>query len=251
MKVSDDVKIKENLKRYELANAVDSAVGMVISRDENGDISYNPSFIDFAKFHAVVTYLVEGVEFEDGDTFETIQSNEKLNKLVDTFLGDDDGEEIDDSVTPSFWWTGLNFNNDVNELIRFKKELYLSERNDVIREEARKAFESANTMNQLLTKLAEQNIKLVKKQIDIAEKNEEIANSMTPEEIAEMNRMLLNGKLNLDDLVESTAKRFAQESLSDERVNDIIASKNEQINALRERIDKLEKEHRKKSDDGK
>ena len=249
MKVSDDVKIKENLKRYETSNAVETAVDMVLSIDVNGNINYNPAFIDFAKFYAVVMYLVDGVEFEDDDTYETIQSNEKLNAIVNSFIGEFDIYGDDENEATKFWELGCHFVKDVEDLLRFRKQLYLDNRNEVLREEAKKAFTSATTMNQLLTKLAEENIKLIKKQLDIAEKNDAIAASMTPEEIAEMNRMLLSGKLNLDDLAENTARRFVQESLSDERVNDIVMAKNEQIRQLKEHIADMEKERQSKIDD--
>ena len=234
MKVTGKIKIKDDLKRYDYANAIDMAVDIVIHETADGDISYNPSYEEFAKLCGVAFYLVDGIEFEDTDDYRAVDSNQELFDVVSAFLrGNGD------------------FAIDFVQALDFRKTYLMDNRNNTLRESAKKAFESAVSANVLLEKVAEMNLKLTKKQLEIAEKNEEIAEQMTPEEIAEMNRMLINGKLNLDDVAESIIGTFTRTSLSDARTNEIIDAKNAQIRELQAYKTKTEKERQARLDDGK
>ena len=234
MKVTGEIKIKDDLKRYDYANAIDMAVDIVIHETADGDISYNPSYTDFGMLCGIAFYLVDGIEFEDSDNYSTIESNEELKRVIEMFLLDE-----------------YRFKDDFYELLDFRIDYLMDNRNKTLREAAKKAFESAISANTMLEKVAEMNLKLTKKQLEIAEKNEEVAEQMTPEEIAEMNRMLINGKLNLDDVAESIIGTFTRTSLSDARTNEIIDAKNAQIRELQAYKTKTEKERQARLDDGK
>lgn len=233
MKVFDDVRIKENVKRYELAPAVEAAVNMVIYKDENGEVVFNPCYQDFALFYNALVFFVDGIEFEEHDTYLTIQENEKVNALVNDFMKETD-YDID------FW-----------DLLEFKKDLYIREQNSAVVKSAEKAFETASEMNKLLTKVAKTNVKILEKQLEAAEKNNAIAEAMSPEEIADLNRMLLSGKLDLDRLSENIAKNYADIALSDSKTNEILEEKNRIIRDLQAYKEQTEKERLTRTDDGK
>lgn len=205
MKVSEDAKIREDLKRYEMVNAVDSAARMVISSNEDGEITYEPSMLGFALFYSTLLYFIDGVELEEDDTYETIQSNETVNAIWDDFI-----EETE---------LGHCFENDVRDVIEYRKKLYLDERNAVLRESARKAFDTAASMNSAAMKMAETNIKLLEKQVAIAEQNEAIAENMTPEEIANLNKLLASGEIDIEGMVNRVVEKYAQDILEKERQN--------------------------------
>lgn len=197
MKVNENVKIKENIKRYETANAVEAAADMIINMDENGVIRYEPYYTDFAIFYSVVLYLMDGVEFEDDDNYETIQSDEKVNAIVKKYLNSDEG---------------VDFRTDVDDVVRYRQRIYLSDRDIHLREASQKVLSASAELNEALKRVTETNIKLLEKQVAEAERTEEIASNMTPEEIADLNKLILSGKFDMNALADRMMERFTQQS---------------------------------------
>lgn len=197
MKVSENVKIKENIKRYETANAVENAADMIISMDENGVIRYEPYYTDFAVFYSIILYFVDGVEFEEDDDYETIQSDKKVNEIVDKFMSSD---------------RGFDFRFDVDDVVRYRQRIYLSDRDINLREASQKVLSASAELNDALKRVTETNIKLLEKQVAEAERTEEIASNMTPEEIADLNKLILSGKFDMNALADRMMERFAQQS---------------------------------------
>lgn len=196
MKVSKDAKVRD-IKRYETANAVENAVDMVIGIMDDGTIRYEPYYEDFALFYNVVLYFIDGVEFEEGDTYETIQSDPHVNDIVDKFMRSN---------------VGVDFAFDVRSIIEYRQEIYLSDRDAKLREAAKKSLESGVELNEALKRATETNIKLLEKQIAEAEKTEEIASNMTPQEIADLNKLILSGKFDMNALADRMMEKFAQQT---------------------------------------
>lgn len=83
MKITE-LKIKENIDPDVIAEVIE-----YISNACFVDGAYNPYYQGFAERMAIVQYFLDGIEFEDGDSLFIICELEDVKKLISKFYGDE------------------------------------------------------------------------------------------------------------------------------------------------------------------
>lgn len=82
MKITE-LKVKENITPEDIANAID-----FISDSCFVGGNYNPYYKLFAEKIAVMRFFLDGIEYEDGDSWFEMVENEDIKKLICKFFGD-------------------------------------------------------------------------------------------------------------------------------------------------------------------
>ena len=79
----ENLKIKENISFDDKVMAVDYIVGRLFEFDEDGFVSdYAPYYMEPAQVEAIVTFFMEGISFEDGETiYDSVIQNEEVNAI--------------------------------------------------------------------------------------------------------------------------------------------------------------------------
>ena len=80
------IEIKKNISMVDKVNAINLIVSSYFTNGE-----YTPYYSDMAQVMAVITYFVEGIEFEEGkDIYDVVMQDEELNDMVHDILLQDD-----------------------------------------------------------------------------------------------------------------------------------------------------------------
>ena len=80
------IEIKKNISMVDKVNAINLIVSSYFTNGE-----YTPYYSDMAQVMAVVTYFIEGIEFEEGeDIYNAVMQDEELNDMVHDILFEDD-----------------------------------------------------------------------------------------------------------------------------------------------------------------
>ena len=239
MKIEKNVRIKKDITIYDLANVIDTIVPFIIRKDENG-ITYTPYYKELGIRIGIAQYLIEGIEFEpDDDVLVEITNNKKLSELINQFS----------SISPKDYSFILS---NVTDIVEQKKQEYSAPDFSDIKERLLKSIEQEQTLNNL-------NIKLLKKQNTIlsqqAKANEfqmKVMESMTPEEVAELNKKLVSGEFNVDKVAEMTVQKYLESEIHKGKQKGLNDAKDTKITEL----GKYKAEHEAKNalaemDDGK
>ena len=80
------IEIKKNITMVDKVNAINLIVSSYFTDGE-----YTPYYSKMAEVMAVVTYFIEGIEFEEGeDIYDAVTQDEELNDMVHDILFEDD-----------------------------------------------------------------------------------------------------------------------------------------------------------------
>ena len=80
------IEIKKNITMVDKVNAINLIVSSYFTDGE-----YTPYYSDMAQVMAVVTYFIEGIEFEDDeDIYNAVMQDEELSDIVHDVLFEDD-----------------------------------------------------------------------------------------------------------------------------------------------------------------
>ena len=82
MKITD-LKIKDNITPEDIAEAIEFVVNSCFV---NG--GYNPYYKSFAEKIAIMRFFLDGIEYEDGDSWFEMSENGDIKKLINMFYGD-------------------------------------------------------------------------------------------------------------------------------------------------------------------
>lgn len=123
MKIGN-LKVKENISFDDKVMAVDYIVSRLFEFDEDGFVSdYVPYYMEPAQVEAIVTFFMEGIYFEDGETiYDSVIQNEEVNAMIDSFF-----VKSKRKTTLSYQQQVMRFIMEcVAEKLQFMKQLYLN-----------------------------------------------------------------------------------------------------------------------------
>ena len=196
------IEIKKNISIVDKVNAINLIVSSYFTNGE-----YTPYYSDMAQVMAVVTYFIEGIEFEnDEDIYTAVMQDEELNDMVHDILFEDDMIFVKDNA---------------KDKVEFLKQKIIHSHADMD-----KIIEACNVIIDSLENFSKLNIKEMKK--------EDMQNaSIVLEKLASNN--------NLTPEVISNVLKDAVGFKMDEATEEILDSKNEQIRGLKEENKELRK----------
>ena len=196
------IEIKKNISIVDKVNAINLIVSSYFTDGE-----YTPYYSKMAEVMAVVTYFIEGIEFEEGeDIYNAVMQDEELVDIVHDILFEDDMIFVKDNA---------------KDKVEFLKQKIIHSHADMD-----KIIEVCNVIIDSLENFSKLNIKEMKK--------EDMQNaSIVLEKLASNN--------NLTPEVISNVLKDAVGFKMDEATEEILDSKNEQIRGLKEENKELRK----------
>lgn len=196
------IEIKKNISIVDKVNAINLIVSSYFTDGE-----YTPYYSKMAEVMAVVTYFIEGIEFEEGeDIYDAVMQDEDLVDIVHDILFEDDMIFVKDNA---------------KDKVEFLKQKIIHSHADMD-----KIIEVCNVIIDSLENFSKLNIKEMKK--------EDMQNaSIVLEKLASNN--------NLTPEVISNVLKDAVGFKMDEATEEILDAKNEQIRGLKEENKELRK----------
>ena len=196
------IEIKKNISMVDKVNAINLIVSSYFTNGE-----YTPYYSDMAQVMAVVTYFIDGIEFEnDEDIYTAVMQDEELVDIVHDVLFEDDMIFVKDNA---------------KDKVEFLKQKIIHSHADMD-----KIIEACNVIIDSLENFSKLNIKEMKK--------EDMQNaSIVLEKLASND--------NLTPEVISNVLKDAVGFKMDEAAEEILDSKNEQIRGLKEENKELRK----------
>ena len=196
------IEIKKNISIVDKVNAINLIVSSYFTDGE-----YTPYYSKMAEVMAVVTYFIEGIEFDEGeDIYDAVMQDEDLVDIVHDILFEDDMIFVKDNA---------------KDKVEFLKQKIIHSHADMD-----KIIEACNVIIDSLENFSKLNIKEMKK--------EDMQNaSIVLEKLASNN--------NLTPEVISNVLKDAVGFKMDEATEEILDAKNEQIRGLKEENKELRK----------
>ena len=219
MKIEKNVRIKKDITIYDLANVIETIVPFIIRRDEDG-ITYTPYYEELGTHVGIAKYLIEGIEFEeDDDILDEISNNKKLSELIAQF-----------SNTNPEDYSFISTN--VTDIVEQKKQEYSTPDFSDIKERLLKSIEQEQILNNLNIKLAKKQNTILSQQAKANEYQMKVMESMTPEEVAELNKKLVSGEFNVDKVAEMTIQKYLDSEIHKKNEKELIDAQAEKITEL-------------------
>ena len=216
-----NIKLKDEITRYDLINVINTIVDLVIYKDDDGTVQYKPYDKDFAFEIGVTNFIMDGVDLSNVVDFdEFINSNQGILDCLKEFK--------DNHVNDYLYIRSIS-----EDMIEFKKKELLN-RNDEINAKLMKALETEEKLNELSLELARKQAKILEQQIKSNEYEEEIAERMTPEEVAKLNQMFLSGEFDVNQMVDKVLEKYLDSAEHKDKINELLDEKNNQIVELSE-----------------
>ena len=219
MKIEKIVRIKKDITIYDLANVIETIVPFIIRKDEDG-ITYTPYYEELGMNIGIAKYLIEGIEFEKGDDIlDEILNNKKLSELIAQFS----------TINPKDYSFIMN---NVADIVGQKKQEYSAPDFSDIKERLLKAIEQEQMLNNLNIKLAKKQNTVLSQQAKANEYQMKVMESMTPEEVAELNKKLVSGEFNVDKVAEMTVQKYLDSEIHKKNEKELIDAQAEKITEL-------------------
>lgn len=219
MKINGEVKIKDNITIFDLADVIDTVVSFIIRKDNNG-IKYTPYYKEIGYAIGVVRYLIEGIEIEEGDDiYSESNRNKEISNVLDTF----------NMKYPSKYEFIMD---NVADIVEQKKQEYSAPDFTDIKEQLKKSIAQEHALNDLNIKLAKKQNTLLSQQIKANEYQMKVMDSMTPEESAELNKKLLSGEYDINKVTEMAVKQYLESGIHKGKEKELIESQQATIHDL-------------------
>ena len=221
MNIIGEVKIKENITIYDLANVIETVVSFII-RKENGEIKYRPYYKELALNIAIIQYLIDGIEIEKDDDTDSILSG--INEHYEIL------EALNYFVQSSDHYIFIMDN--VKDIVEQKKQEYSAPDFSDIKERLLKSIEQEQMLNNLNIKLAKKQNTILSQQTKANEYQMQVMESMTPEEVAELNKKLVSGEFNVDKVAEKTVQKYLDSEIHKKNEKEVIDAQAQKITEL-------------------
>lgn len=216
-----NIKLKDEITRYDLINVINTIVDLVIYKDDDGAVQYKPYDKDFAFEIGVTNFIMDGVDLSNvADFDEFINSNQEILDCL---------KEFKNNHAKNYSY----IKSMSEDMIEFKKKELLN-KNDEINAKLIKALETEEKLNELSLELARKQAKILEQQIKSNEYEEEIAERMTPEEVAKLNQMFLSGEFDANQMVDKVLEKYLDSAEHKDKINELLDEKNNQIVELSE-----------------
>ena len=219
MKIEKNVRIKKDITIYDLANVIETIVSFIIRKDGDG-ITYTPYYEELGTNVGIAKYLIEGIEFEeDDDILDEISNNKKLSELIAQFF----------TINPKDYSFIMN---NVTDIVEQKKQEYSAPDFSDIKERLLKSIDQEQMLNNLNIKLAKKQNTILSQQTKANEYQMQVMESMTPEEVAELNKKLVSGEFNVDKVAEMTVQKYLDSEIHKKNEKELIDAQAEKITEL-------------------
>ena len=219
MKIEKNVRIKKDITIYDLANVIETIVPFIIRKDEDG-ITYTPYYKGLGMNVGIAKYLIEGIEFEeDDDILNEISNNKKISGMIVQFS----------TINPKDYSFIMN---NVTDIVEQKKQEYSAPDFSDIKERLLKSIDQEQMLNNLNLKLAKKQNTVLSQQEKANEYQMKVMESMTPEEVAELNKKLVSGEFNVDKVAEMTIQKYLDSEIHKGKEKEVIDAQAQKITEL-------------------
>ena len=216
MNIIGEVKIKDGITNFDLANVVETVVSFVIRKEENGEVKYTPYYREYGLIVGIVKYLVEGIEREANDDLLDVYND---NTVV--------FETVNDFVKNSNDHMAFIAEN-VADIVEFEKQRHLNDFAD-IKERLLKSIVQEQALNDLNIKLAKKQNTLLSQQLKANEFNNKVMEHMKPEEIVEMNRKFASGEYDMNKIAEIVTEKYINSALHEKNKKSVVKAKKDKV----------------------
>ena len=216
MNIIGEVKIKDGITNFDLANVVETVVSFVIRKEENGEVKYTPYYREYGLIVGIVKYLVEGIEREANDDLLDVYND---NTVV--------FETVNDFVKNSNDHMAFIAEN-VAGIVEFEKQRHLNDFAD-IKERLLKSIVQEQALNDLNIKLAKKQNTLLSQQLKANEFNNKVMEHMKPEEIVEMNRKFASGEYDMNKIAEVVTEKYVNSALHKKNKESVVKAKKDKV----------------------
>lgn len=221
MNIIGEVKIKENITIYDLANVIETVVSFII-RKENGEIKYRPYYKELGLNIAIIQYLIDGIEIGKDDDTDTILSDindhYEISEVVNQFIQNND-------------YYGFIITN-VSDIVEQKKQEYSMPDFSDIKERLLKSIVQEQIMNNLNIKLAKKQNTLLSQQIKANDYQLKMMDNMTPEEMTALNKKFLSEEFDFEKIADIAVKHYLDSDIHKDKQKELIESQQEKIHDL-------------------
>lgn len=219
MKINGEVKIKDNITVFDLADVIDTVVSFIIRKYNNG-IKYTPYYKEIGYVIGVVRYLIEGIEIEEGDDiYSESNRNKEISSVLDTF----------NMKYPSKYEFIMN---NVLDIVEQKKQEYSAPDFTDIKEQLKKSIAQEQALNDLNIKLAKKQNTLLSQQIKANDYQLKVMDSMTPEEMTELNKKFLSEEFDFEKIADIAVKHYLNSDIHKDKEKELIENQQETIHDL-------------------
>lgn len=220
MKIEKNVRIKNDITIYDLANVIETVVHFIIRKDEDG-ITYTPYYREFGVNIGIAKYLIEGIEFEeDDDILNEISNNKKISGIIAQF-----------SNTNPEDYSFILIN--VTDIVEQKKQEYSVPDFSDIKERLLKSIEQEQAFNSLNIKLAKKQNTLLSQQIKANEFQMKVMEFSSPEEVAALNKKFLSEEYNVNDIAQMAVEQYLKSEIHKSKEKELIDSQASEIVELK------------------
>ena len=218
MNIIGEVKIKENITIYDLANVIETVVSFII-RKENGEIKYRPYYKELGLNIAIIQYLIDGIEIEKDDDTDSILSG--INEHYEIL------DALNYFVQNSDHYTFIMDN--VKDIVKQKKQEYSAPDFSDIKERLFKSIEQEQIMNNLNIKLAKKQNTLLSQQIKANDYQLKMMDNMTPEEMTELNKKFLSEEFDFEKIADIAVKHYLNSDIYKNKKKDLDELKQSKV----------------------
>lgn len=216
MRVMDVEKIDDIM----IGRIMNTALSYVFDYGENGVQEYYPYFKMRGIKNGIVRNLFLGLTFEDGDDVDAlIYEDKNINKVYDEFC-----ESNKEYV--------LCLMDIYEECIEYEKSKANS--NSKLSEKLLEILEVQKQLEDLKLEIAIAENRILQQQIKSNEYNERVMESMSPEDAAKLNKMIIDGRFDMEKISDMVIQKYLNSGIMESRKDEIIEAKNEKIRSLEE-----------------
>ena len=210
----------EKIDDIMVGRVINTALSYVFGYDENGVQEYYPYFKMRGIKNGIVRNLFLGLTFEDGDDVDgLIYEDKNINKVYSEFW-----ESNKEYV--------LGLMDTYEECIEYEKTKVNS--NSKLSEKLLEILEVQKQLEDLKLEIAIAENRALHQQIKANEYNERIMESMSPEDAAKLNKMILDGGFDMEKISDMVMQKYLNSGIMESRKDEIIEAKNEKIRSLEE-----------------
>ena len=148
------------------------------------------------------------------DIFDEVVDNESVNQVLNSFINNSKSMQyILDNVT---------------DIVEFRKREFLHDYSD-IKERLLKCMEQEKKLNDLNFEIAKKQNTILMQQIKVNEFNEQVMNSMTPDEVKALNDKLLSGEFDMNKVAEIAVDKYLNSEIHRGKEKELIKSQQKTI----------------------
>lgn len=210
----------EKIDDVMVGRVINTALSYVFDYGENGVQEYYPYFKMRGIKNGIVRNLFLGLTFEDGDDIDALIYEDKNINKVYTEFWESNKEYV------------LGLMDTYEECIEYEKTKVNS--NSKLSEKLMEILEIQKQLEDLKLEIAITENRALQQQIKANEYNERVMESMSPEDAAKLNQMILDGGFDMEKIRDMVVQKYLSSGIMESHKDEIIEAKNEKIRNLEE-----------------